>query len=161
MTDKGTYVSETGEDFAIVPFEGKSAEEIYQTLAANIGSTFNDPSKVMSGIESSYIKIRAYSPNIMSIKIMGIRHFLEGYFQLEFKIRDGRVRVSSPFVERQLRLDTDATITKSYTKEIKKYFKNGVVKENKKDDLLLLETNMNVIINAILGGHVSEEEDNW
>ena len=44
----GTYQTKDGNDFVVIPFEGKTAHQIYQELASNVGSTFNDPSKVMS-----------------------------------------------------------------------------------------------------------------
>ena len=47
VTPDGNFVSSTGEDFVVVPFEGKNAHQIYQMLASNVGSVYNDPSKVM------------------------------------------------------------------------------------------------------------------
>lgn len=43
----GTYQTKDGKDFVVIPFEGKTAHQIYQELASNVGSTFNDPSLVM------------------------------------------------------------------------------------------------------------------
>ena len=61
LMPNGTYQTEDGQDFIVIPFEGKTAHQIYQELATNVGSTFNDPSKVMSGVEDASIKIRAFS----------------------------------------------------------------------------------------------------
>ena len=52
----------------VIPFEGKTAHQIYQELASNVGSTFNDPSKVMSEVEDASIKIRAFSDNLVMAK---------------------------------------------------------------------------------------------
>ena len=61
LTPQATFVTASGEDFVVVPFDGKSAHEIYQTLASNVGSVYNAPSKVMNVVEDASIKIRAFS----------------------------------------------------------------------------------------------------
>lgn len=101
----GTYQTEDGKDFVVIPFEGKTAHQIYQELASNVGSTFNDPSKVMSGVEDASIKIRAFSDFLWLNKVLGIPHGWGGYYQLELRIKDGQVRVSAPVVE-DIAMDT-------------------------------------------------------
>ena len=92
VTPDGNFVSSTGEDFVVVPFEGKNAHQIYQMLASNVGSVYNDPSKVMSGVEDASIKIRAFSDNIYTKKVMGIPHAFQGFYQIEFRIKNGKLK---------------------------------------------------------------------
>lgn len=157
----GTYQTEDGKDFAVVPFEGKTAHQIYQELATNVGSTYNDPSKVMSGVEDASIKIRAFSDFLWFNRVLGIPHGWEGYYQLEFRIKDGRVRVSAPIVE-DIAMDTQPYKKTTYGDKVKGWFKNGVVKEGDKKKYDEIVAHMNGIINRILHtSTVQDAQDDW
>lgn len=157
----GTYQTEDGKDFIVIPFEGKTAHQIYQELASNVSSTFNDPSKVMSGVEEASIKIRAYSNDLVIAKPFG--YFKDqpfgGYYQLEFKIRDGRVRVSAPIVEEDVEFISydHERFRGTFSKLIGKYFKNGVIQDKKKKNYETIVKRMNGVINSIL--HTSTVQD--
>lgn len=160
MSD-GTYQTEDGKDFVVVPFDGKTAHQIYQELASNVGSTFNDPSKVMSGVEDASIKIRAFSDFLWFNKVLGIPHSWGGYYQLEFRIKDGRVRVSAPIVE-DIAMDTQPYNQWSYGGKVKKWFKNGVVKDGDKKKYDEIVAHMNGIINRILYTSTAQEaNEDW
>ncbi|MDE5596133.1 MAG: hypothetical protein K2I89_11275, partial [Muribaculaceae bacterium] len=126
----GTYRTEDGKDFVVIPFEGKTAHQIYQELASNVGSIYNNPSKVMSSVEDASIKIRAFSNDLIRISLLGLGQSLGGYYQLEFRIKDGRVRVSAPIIEETMWID--GPIARTFPKEVKGYFKNGELKDKKK-----------------------------
>lgn len=151
----GTYLTENGEDFTVIYFEGKTSHEIYQELASNVGSTFNDPSKVMSGVEDTFIKIRAFSDDLIRINVLGLGQSLGGYYQLEFRIKDGRVRVSAPIVEETMWIDRP--IARKFPKEVEGYFKNGELKSKKKKDYDIVVAKMNNVVNRIL--HTSTIQD--
>ena len=168
LTPEGSFTTASGEDFVVVPFEGKSAHEIYQTLASNVGSVYNDPSKVMSGVDDASIKIRAFSDNLYVQKVMGISHAWEGFYQLEFRIKDGRVRVSAPHVERDITCPSLSSNAIGGNKSnfpfiVKKWFKNGEVKEKEAKHVANVENQLNGAINAILGlaGSTSKVDDDW
>ena len=152
----GTYQTEDGKDFVVIPFDGKTAHQIYKELASNVGSTFNDPSKVMSGVEDASIKIRAYANVLIYRFVIGAKQPLGGYFQLEFKIKDGRVRVSAPYVEDKL----DASF--KFTKLVGAYFKDGEIKPNKQGDYNTIVLQMNNIVNRILyTSSTQEATEDW
>lgn len=159
LNQYGQYVSADDEDYIVVSFEGKTAHEIYQELATNVSSLYNDPSKVMTGVEDASIKIRAFSDDLIRIKILGLGQSLGGYYQLEFKIKDGRVRVSAPMVEETMWID--GPTFRTFSKEVKGYFKNGELKDKKKEDYSIVVAKMNSIVNSILGSTKSEDDDNW
>ncbi|MBD5351355.1 MAG: hypothetical protein HDR86_00815 [Bacteroides sp.] len=157
----GTYQTEDGKDFVIIPFEGKTAHQIYQELASNVGSTYNDPSKVMSGVEDASIKIRAFSDFLWVNKVLGITHNWGGYYQLEFRIKDGRVRVAAPVVE-DIAMDTQPHEKWWYKSKLKKWFKDGVVKEGDKQKYDEIVAHMNGIINRILyTSSVQDASEDW
>lgn len=147
--------SSTSEDFIIVPFENKSAHEIYQMLATNIGGVFNDPSKVMSGVEDASIKIRAIIPISQKVeKIFMVGDVLievDGHIQYEIKIKDGRVRVSAPYIENNIWIDGGASgnfrnLVSQWFKAEKKE-KKRLENEKKISDL---ELRVNSTLNSIL-----------
>ena len=159
LTPQATFVTASGEDFVVVPFDGKSAHEIYQTLASNVGSVYNAPSKVMNVVEDASIKIRAFSPSFFKQKIIGVPIEFGLYYQLEFRIKDGRVRVSAPYFED----DNEVGDIGNFAKIVKKWFKNGQVKEKETKTVAGLELYINGIINSILGltGRTSNIDDDW
>ena len=167
VTPDGNFVSSTGEDFVVVPFEGKNAHQIYQMLASNVGSVYNDPSKVMSGVEDASIKIRAFSDNIYTKKVMGIPHAFQGFYQIEFRIKDGRVRITAPYVEDSL--DAPSISNQfggnkgSFRHIVGKWFKNGKLKEKEAPNASNIELQLNGAINVILGlsGSTSKVDDDW
>ena len=161
VTPDGTFATNEGKDFAIVQYEGMSAHQIYQELAANVGSTFNNPSKVMSSVEDISIKIRALE-DFLTNSTMGIPvGTWQGYYQLEFRIKDGRVRVEAPQIEPYFHDSNYAKPKKSYLKYVKGLFKKGEVKQNKMKEYTRLNSMMNDIINSILGTGKSKDDQDW
>ena len=154
----GTYQTEDGKDFVVIPLEGKTAHQIYQELASNVGSTFTDPSKVMNGVEDASILIRAYSDCLWYNKALGMTVCMGGHYRLEFKIRDGRVRVSAPIVEDPIWNDTGGHRNEQkYAKMIGKWFKDGKVKDNSREKYNTVVAQMNSIVNSIL--HTTTVQD--
>ncbi len=161
VTEDGTFKTSDGADFVIVTYEGKDAHQIFQELAANVGSIYNNPSKVMSVVDDISIKIRALD-DFLTNSTMGIPvGTWRGYYQLEFRIKDGRVRVEAPLIEPYFHDSNYTKPNKSYTKYAKGLFKNGEVKDNKKKEYYRLNYMMNSTINAILGSTKTKEEIDW
>lgn len=162
LTPIGSFITDGGEDFVVVPFEGKSAHEIYQTLATNVGSLYNDPSKVMSGVEDASIKVRGYSSNLCLKKAI-LTFGGGGHYQLEFKIKDGRVRVSAPYIENQISFDTQPISYGEFRHIVSKWYdkKTGEPKDKNKTDIFRVENQINRIVNSILGLNENQAEEEW
>lgn len=164
LTPHSTFATESGEDFIVVPFEGKTAHQIYQTLASNVSSLYNNPSKVMTGVEDASIKIRALSENMYTNKFMGTSGHVAAYYQLEFRIKDGRVRVSAPYIEDTATFHMYGSDNEGAFRRVsKKWFKDGEVKAKHKAQITEVENNVNSLINCILGftGSSSSIDDDW
>lgn len=167
LTPSGSFSSETGEDFIVVPINDKSSHEIYQILETNIASVFNDPSKVMTGIEDSYIKIRGIIPvSQKEIKLLGQKTIAEskGYIQIEIRIKDGRIRISAPYIEDNIWVDgfsqegSFVNIVSLWYKPEKKDQK----RHENEQQVSELEFRVNTLINSILGvNHNQENIDDW
>lgn len=159
VTENGAFYAPDGKDYVIIPYGDKSAKDIYVILASNINSMYNNPSKVMSGVEYTSIKIRARGDLVLTKNILGTESLLQAYYQLEFQIKDGRVKVAAPFVEKSLYLSTSPFHEfKQFSKVINGYFEDGHVKEKKRKDYDILNSTINSIVNHILGVNQNEEE---
>lgn len=129
-----------------------------------VTSLYNDASKVMNTVEDNTVKIRGFarSGNLFPYITM-FKFSVEGYYQLEFKIGDGRVRISAPIVEDTATMTggTDGPITISYGGMVKKHLfeKDGKIKKKRNNDVALIELYINSIINRILAESNQIEED--
>lgn len=93
-----SFKTDDGNDYEVVEYPDKNSHEIYQLLTSNITTLYNNPSKVMTSFDETSIKVRALG-TFFYYKALGRKIFLTGYYQLLFKIKEGRVRVSAPFLE--------------------------------------------------------------
>ena len=166
LTPEGTFTTASGEDFVVINFEGKSAHEIYQTLASNVGSVYNNPSKVMSGVDDASIKIRSIIPVSQKIdKIFMLGDVLievNGYMQYEIRIKDGRVRVAAPYIENDIWIEGGAS--GNFRNLVSQWFKHEK-KEKKRIEnekkIAELEMRVNSVINSVLGLNKNQDDDNW
>lgn len=163
LMPNGTYQTEDGKDFIVISFEGKTAHQIYQELTSNVGSTFNDPSKVMSSIEDSFIKIRAFSDDLVRGRFLGLHQSYGGYYQLEFRIKDGRVRISAPIVEDKVGVWVgNQYMSNTFSFFVKNHFKDGKLKEKRSKDYNVVVSKMNYIVNRILlTTAIQDTTENW
>lgn len=158
----GQFLTKDGKDFVVVEYEGKTAHELYQMIATNIGSAYNDPSKVMSGVEDASIKVRAYCPNLVQKKL--ILTFNGGaYYQLEFKFKDGRIRVSAPYIEREVIFDSQPPQYANFYDIVAKWYKKGELKKGDRVKYEVLNITVNSFIQVILNpsGNNKDANEDW
>ena len=160
----GQFLTEDGADFIVVPFEGKSPHDIYTLLTSNVTSLYNDASKVMNTVEDNTVKIRGFAGSGYLFPYITMFNFsVEGHYQLEFKIRDGRVRISAPMVEDAATMTggTNGPTAVSYGGMVQKHLfeKDGRVKKKKVKEVASIEAYLNSIINRILAESTAIEED--
>lgn len=164
LQSDGSFRTEEGADFIVVPFEGQSAHDIYVRLTSNATSIYNDVSKVMNTVEDNTVKIRGFagSGNIFPY-ITFLNLSVEGHYQLEFKIKDGRVRISAPLVEDAATMTggSNGPVAVSYSGMVAKHLfdKNGTVKKKRANDVASIEAYLNYIVNRILAQPEQIEED--
>ena len=59
LQSNGSFLTADGSDYVVVPFEGKTASELYSMVKSNAMSFYRDPKEVMSEDENVAIKICA------------------------------------------------------------------------------------------------------
>lgn len=83
------------DDFVVVPFEGKSAQEIYMQLIENINKLYKNPKEVHSTIENTSISVFAMGCDIAYDKILGITRSGCGTYTIKISIKDNRIKYIS------------------------------------------------------------------
>lgn len=170
LTRTGSFVSQDGTGFVVVPFEGKTTAELYNMVKNNIMSVYKDPKKVMSENENQTISVRGYG-SIVYKTVTFIPRVFEGHYTIVFKFKDGRIRVDAPVVDDDL-VESDGNLPSislsSYCKNLfdKKGRPIGGKANSKK--IARVENAINHPVNLILGlektnvtSTASDEDDNW
>lgn len=159
LSSTGSFVAPDGKDYIVYPIDGKSAHELFQMVCTNVGRIYNSPKDVMSVVEDKSVSIRAYSDGIMMVKLLGIQDFYNGYYNLLFEFKDGKIRISAPVIGSLWYNGKEA----DYQKVVRSYFeKDGSVKEKHKDKKNHVETKFNILINQLIAANESEaQNDDW
>ena len=163
----GTFTTEDGNNFVVVEFEGKTAQELFNMVKANVLTLYNSPQEVLNEIESKNITVRAMSDVLHSAYKLGSA-FTEyrAMYTLVFQFKDGKIRVSAPEVDSKLVVKASAVpISKSFVSLIDDWFdKKGVVKKKKQEKVSKIEAQFNYPINYLLGNFKTQpntETEEW
>ena len=80
LTPAGLYETSTGEDFIIVPFEGKSAAQIHEELIKNMREIYgHDFDRFVHVNDEHTIGVRALGDSLYVSKVFGVMRSWEGY----------------------------------------------------------------------------------
>lgn len=162
LTPEGKYVTPEGEDFIVVPFEGKTASDIYSELLANITAVTSAPYEIAESIIPSLLVVRVKTDDIIRNRSLGKSYPMEGSFLVEIKIKDDKVRVSAPRVSPY----AGPMMTK-FDWFVKNHFnKKGEFKDEKRQkDFEEVQAKVNNDVNIILNLKVlhakQAEEEDW
>ena len=155
----GTFKTKDNTNYAVVEYDGMSAEELYTMVKNNINSLYKSPKDVMSEVENTSITVRGYSEDIIIDKFG-----YSGYYNLNFKFKDGKIRVAAPIVDEKV-YSWGSNIQCYFSDEIATFFnkKDGSVKPKKTKYKELTENNLNLIIYKIIQNQEESQskEDNW
>ena len=156
----GTFHMKDGRNYAVVPFEKKSAHEIYQTLFVNVAEVYRDPKqKVIITLDGSSVNIRAYDPKLTYAK-MGEN--LGGYYTLNFEVKDVKVKIDAPVVDEILTRSKDGVRDKDFSKLVRSWYQEASLQAKYQDNASYTESEFNQFINGILTGNfMGDSSDNW
>lgn len=160
LTADGTFHLKDGRNFAVVPFDKKSAHEIYVSLFINAGEVFKEPKqKVIITIDGSSIDIRAFEPKL-TFKEQGV--YLGGYYNLNFEVKDGKVKVAAPVVDDILTRAKDGVRDKDFSKLVRSWYQETALQAKYQDNQIYTEQVFNGIMNGILtGNYILDSSENW
>ncbi len=167
LKSDGTFTTEDGKSYVVIEFEGKTAQDLYNTVKANVLTLYNSPQDVLNEIEPKNITIRALSDVLHSTYKLGSA-FTEykAMYTLVFQFKDGRIRVNAPEIDGNLKVSATAIpIPKTFVSLIDDWFdKNGIVKKNKQEKVAKIEAQFNYPINYLLGNYNKQsntEAEDW
>ena len=160
VSPDGTFHLRDGRNFVVVPFEGKTAHEIYSTLFTNASEVYRDPKqKVIITIDGSSVNIRAYDPKLTNSKPT---EYLGGYYTLNFEVKDGKVKVDAPVVDEILTRTKDGVRDKDFSKLVRSWYQEASLQAKFQDNASYTESEFNSFINGILTGNfIGDSSDNW
>lgn len=164
LLPNGTFISTEGTNYVVINYQDKSSYDIYNMVRNNLSKIYNDPASAL--MENPYSKIRVVHSyiNLGKMTVVLIPRELAGFFNLQFQFKDGRIRVDAPTIDESL-ICVDGTLDPggipSFSSYAKGLFKNGVPRENKKEQLSSIEFLINEIINYSLGLTKNDDSDDW
>lgn len=162
LLETGVFVNAENheQNYVVIPFEGKSAEEIYHALMTNAALIVNNPEKQVSGVEYSVVKVNA-EQHLLTDVVMMLPLSCTGTMYYEFQIKDGRVKVNAPYVGNSCHYGTSDRPC-YFDSVVKGYFKKGKLKEKKAEEFNRLVNKTNMVINTILGLNKTEGQgEDW
>ncbi|MBQ0063423.1 MAG: hypothetical protein KBS94_05295 [Prevotella sp.] len=167
LKKNGTFeLDKEGTSFVVIPFEGKTAQELYRMVKFNILNIYKNPKLVLNEIEPVSLTIHALSDEMYSSYNIprGIVTYY-AYYNLNFHFKDGRIKVDSPTIDSDLLVEaSNYPLPKSFPSFVSGLFdKNGSPKEKKKDTINKIESYFNTTIYSILGYYNKSDniKDNW
>lgn len=161
LNKDGKFLTESGDDFIVIPFEGKSAQEIYMQLIENINKLYKNPKEVLSTIENTSISVFAMGCDIAYDKILGITRSGCGTYTIKISIKDNRIRYELPIIDKVTFGSGEHSMTVSYAYQIGTYFdKKGEVKSKRVEWVKAIENKMIKICNLIINGRKDQKEEN-
>ena len=163
LSQSGKFLTDEGEDFVVIPFEGKSGHDIYMEIVQNVNSLYKSPKEVLSTVEDQSISIYAMSSPIAYDKVIGITREGYGYYTIKVLIKDGKIRLELPKIDKVSFGTGSQKTTVSYSYQIGTYFdKKGVVKSKRAAWVKAIESKMKAICNyIIMGGEKKKVDDDW
>ena len=170
MQSDATLKSEDGKDFIVIPFEGKSVQDLYTLVEMNVTTQYNSAKDVLSTVENEVISINGISEESISKgypksnsgngsksrthnkrKPIGYYSFTIQYV-LNLRFKDGKIRVDAPTI---IRFDdgTEGT-TPLDTKINRAIYRNGI---EINDIYEKIESRLNKICNDV----ISIKNEDW
>lgn len=162
-----TFVAPDGGAYAVIEFEGKTADELYSMVKSNVMTLYKSPDSVMSENPNISISIRAYSDRVGSKTVSFIPRVFAGYYNLVFRFKDGKIRVDIPAIDNTL-TDRDNLLDYQYIPSfknlVKGYYKDGKPKDKAHAYIMMTEQCVNLPINYLLGlikTDSNDTNDDW
>ncbi len=161
----GVFLTTAGEDYAVVEFQGKSAEELYTMVKDNVSEYYENPEDILTE-EDNKLTVRGGCKDFVMWNFMMVATQFGAFYDLTFRFKDGRIRIDAPVVEDEL-IATASVLKKGTSASFKtmlgSFYKNGDWKEKAKPKIIQIENYINTTVNQLLGLIKSEtaDDDDW
>ncbi|MCR5070143.1 MAG: DUF4468 domain-containing protein [Prevotella sp.] len=100
MIEGGYFVSNDGKEYIVIPYEGKSAQALYNRIKSNVTMLYNSAKDVISTSENSVISIKGYEKNAGYRPVAGFGYnvYFDISYVLKFMFKDGKIRIDAPTI---------------------------------------------------------------
>ena len=162
LNNKCGFEASDGKGYMVIPFEGKTAHELYDMVRVNVGKSYNSPKEVMSVVEDKSIAIYATVDGIYKENLFLVNGTYSSKYSLNFEFKDGKIKVEAPLLGSGMVKYTNGKF-ESYDavadELAKKLFeKNGEPKKKKINNIKAIEGYFNNLINKLLAVNAGEED---
>lgn len=160
ISPDGTFHTRDGRNFVVVPFQGKTAHQIFSSIFVNVSEVYKDPKqKVIITIDGSSVSVRAYDPKLTFVNP---GEYCGGYYNLNFEIKDGKVKVDAPEVDDILTRTKDGVREKDFSKLTRSWYQEASLQTKYQDNAVYTESEFNAFINGVLTGNfVGDSDNDW
>ncbi len=161
----GTFLTEDNKNFIILEYKGKSAEELYSFVKANVLKIYKSPKNVLSENQPVNLNIRALSEEFYSgYRLPGGFVSYSVFYNLVFHFKEGRIKVDAPLLDQYLNIEATALPgSKTFKSYIDNWFdKKGEPKSKKIKDIEKMENLFNSLVNKLLEEKSDKgSEEDW
>lgn len=163
INNKCGFDAPEGKNFMVIPFEGKSAHELYDMVRVNVGKTYNSPKEVMSVVEDKSISIYATADGIYKDNFFLVTGTYQSKYSLNFEFKDGKIKVDAPLLGSGMvkysngKFESFDDTAEELTKHL--FEKNGEPKKKKLNKIKAIEGYFNNLINKLITVNNTAEED--
>ena len=161
----GAFLTAAGEEYAVVEFQGKTAEELYQMVKDNVSEYYENPEDILTE-EDNKLTVRGGCKDFVMWTFMMVATQFGAFYDLTFRFKDGRIRIDAPVIEDEL-IATASVMKKgtsaSFKSMLGSFYKNGELKEKSKPKVIQIENYINTTVNQLLGLIKSKtaDDDDW
>lgn len=157
----GTFVNKVdGKSFIVLPFDGKTSQELYANILKAVTKLYNSPKDVISKVDGEIISVNGISKDCITLKaMMGVKVSFSIQYVLQFQFKDGKIRVDAPNIARFFSDGAPDISPFSGWLNAQKVFKKGKPNPKKQNTIDDFNNTMNDLINRILSTTGSKEEE--
>jgi hypothetical protein len=100
LTSNGFIDASSKEEkrYIIVPFEGKTQEQIFTQALIAIGKIFNSPNNVINKVNNCQINIISVLDKVTARHPMGMTLPFDMEYNLILEFKDGKMKMNAPFI---------------------------------------------------------------
>ena len=159
----GSYLNhDDKKNYVVIPFEGKTKEDLYSKTLIALTKMYNSPKDVISKVDGEVISVNGIIKDCVILRgIMGSKSFYSIQYVLQFQFKDAKVRVDAPVITRIFSNDKPTYISPQIWLEENKVFKNGKQNYLRQEAINGFNKPLNNLINNILSNMGNTKKDDW
>lgn len=166
LMPEGVKVQDSEEKkFVVIQCEGKAQRELYNAAKLFVNQTYNNPNMVISNVENESLTISAEG-EIGLGKALGVYDAVVNYqYKISVYFKDNKIRVDVPVISFPYQASNGARKRNVYlmgkTGMLSISIYNPKKELREKDAKEKIESDINQIVNGIIGAAKNESKEDW